>query len=505
MNRRHFLNNVMLGAAAQVIAPGLLRAEVPVSGAAAEFSRTIAREPWLAGWKTVGSEVLGPTAAVIEGKLPRELAGVLYRNGPAWFERAGFRYQHWFDGDGMMHAWRIGRGAVQHQARMIATNKFARERQAGRFLVPAVGTTVPDAASVRNNDDLNTANTAVIRLGGRLLALWEGGSAIELDPDSLRTRGPVTWREDLVAAPFSAHPLLERDGTLWNFGLLSFVSGSGVLIWRIDPHGRLAQVATVASDAPGYLHSFAMTERHLVFMFMPVGENDGGGAFFEHLRFAPEQPCRVAIVPKDALDTPRWFDTDFCAAYHFGAAYERRGEIVMTAVRHRDLEEFRSPMAGAMRGVRERNESRTDLVELRLDLTAGRARWEHYGIEDIEFPTFDIRSANTQPPRLYAPMNIKPNDAPYFNSIAGIDTDSGRLDVHRYGTEVIAEEHCFVPKPRSSRAGEGWLIGRLLDYRHARSGIAVLDAEHISDGPLAQAWVPYTAPLSFHGWFASGA
>jgi hypothetical protein len=30
--------------------------------------------------------------------------------------------------------------------------------------------------------------------------------------------------------------------------------------------------------------------------------------------------------------------------------------------------------------------------------------------------------------------------------------------------------------------GEGWLIGRLLDYRHARSGIAVLDAEHISDG-----------------------
>ena len=27
-------------------------------------------------------------------------------------------------------------------------------------------------------------------------------------------------------------------------------------------------------------------------------------------------------------------------------------------------------------------------------------------------------------------------------------------------------------------------------------------AERVADGPLVQAWLPYTVPLGFHGWFA---
>ena len=59
-----------------------------------------------------------------------------------------------------------------------------------------------------------------------------------------------------------------------------------------------------------------------------------------------------------------------------------------------------------------------------------------------------------------------------------------------------------MPRPGSRRADEGWLLWTLLDYEHGRSGLALLDAEHVEDGPLATAWVPYTLPLGFHGWFA---
>ena len=55
--------------------------------AARRFAAGLAREPWLAGWKTVGVESLGPTQATVEGRWPSSLAGVLYRNGPAWFDR----------------------------------------------------------------------------------------------------------------------------------------------------------------------------------------------------------------------------------------------------------------------------------------------------------------------------------------------------------------------------------------------------------------------------------
>ena len=228
MNRRSVIHTLLAGAMAGTI-PNVLRAETP--GAAGD--------DWLAGWRTFGRELAGPTTATIEGRWPGSLAGTLYRNGPGWFDRAGLRYQHWFDGDGLMRAWKIADGKVVHTARMVATHKFQQEQAAGKFEVGAAGTHIPHTKPARNNDDFNTANTAVVRIGDRVFALWEGGSAIEVDPDSLETRGPHTWRRDLVAAPFSAHPLLERDGSAWNFGTLAFFNGSGLMIWNIGADGAL--------------------------------------------------------------------------------------------------------------------------------------------------------------------------------------------------------------------------------------------------------------------------
>lgn len=436
--------------------------------------------------------------------MPDALAGVLFRNGPARFDRAGFRYSHWFDGDGMVQAWRFGRGGVTHDARMIATSKFVRERKAGRFLVPAGGTTVPGAVTVRNNDDMNTANTALVRHGGRLFALWEGGSAIELNPDDLATLGPVTWREELVAAPFSAHPQIDRDGSLWNFGSLSMLGGSGLLIWRIGADGKLIRAATLATESHGYLHSFVQTDRHLVFMLMPYHREGAGVSFFEQLRFLPDQPCRVAVVPKDAPDTARWFEAPFGAVYHFGNAYVNGSEIFVQAVRHRDLEQMRSPMSAAMRGERDASFG-TDLAVLRLDLASGRARWESRDVRDLEFPAFDPRWPDAKAARIYAPVTVEPNRTPYSNAVAAIDVERGRRDVHRYGADVMAEEHVFVPKPGSRKPGQGWLIGTVLDTARGRSGMTVLDAERVAAGPLATAWVPYTLPLGFHGTFVAKA
>lgn len=503
MNRRHFLRNFATGAAALAFAPGLLRAEVAVASDSTRFARGLAEKPWLAGWKTIGREALGPTTAALDGRLPRDLAGVLYRNGPAWFERAGFRYKHWFDGDGMLHAWKIGHDGITHRARMVATPKFTREQSAGRFLMPAIGTQVPNALSFRNNDDLNTANTAVIRLNGRLFALWEGGSAFELNPDDLRTLGPVNWREDLVAAPFSAHPLIDRDGSLWNFGSLDMLGASGLLVWHIGANGQLIQITTLPSVAPGYLHSFAMTDRHLLFVLMPYQRKEDG-TFFESLEFTTDQPCRIAVLSKDALEAPRWFEVEFGAVYHFGDAFEQKGEIVVHAARHRDPAAMRSPMAAAMRGEHGVEGRGAELVALRIDLAQGRARWESLGGHNVEFPTFDPRSPRSRPARLYAPTRIDPVHAPYANAIAAIDTGRARADVHCYGADIMAEEHIFVAKRGSKRPGQGWLVGTLLDHRRGRSGMVVLDAEHVDDGPLATAWLPHTMPLGFHGWFAAG-
>ena len=77
----------------------------------------------------------------------------------------------------------------------------------------------------------------------------------EIDPDRLAARGPAAWRSDLVAAPFSAHPLMERDGSVWNFGSSISLARSGVLIWHIGADGKLLRTPCWKRAEPGYLHA----------------------------------------------------------------------------------------------------------------------------------------------------------------------------------------------------------------------------------------------------------
>ena len=59
---------------------------------------------------------------------------------------------------------------------------------------------------------MNVANTHIVAHGGELLALWEGGSAMKLDADTLDARGFKTWAPDYAGMPFSAHPRVGPDG-----------------------------------------------------------------------------------------------------------------------------------------------------------------------------------------------------------------------------------------------------------------------------------------------------
>ena len=54
-------------------------------------------------------------------------------------EIAEFRYQHWFDGDGMLQAFHFRAGAIEHRARMIRTRKYTEEQSAGRALYSTFG------------------------------------------------------------------------------------------------------------------------------------------------------------------------------------------------------------------------------------------------------------------------------------------------------------------------------------------------------------------------------
>lgn len=260
MDRRNFLQGVAAGATLTAL-PILARADETKDAYRAHLPGT----PRLAPLAGCASERLGGVAA-LEGRWPAELRGTFYRNGPARFELGGERYRHWFDGDGMAHAWHIGGGTVRHEARFVRTQKYEQETAAGRFLYPAFDTRIA-RRPVGNNDSVNPANTNLVPHGGKLYALWEGGSATELDPDGLATRGIKRWRDDLAAMPFSAHPKITPDGTLWNFGIVH--GANKLLLWRIDADGSLGKFGMLDVPQLPIVHDFVVTARYMVFLVPP--------------------------------------------------------------------------------------------------------------------------------------------------------------------------------------------------------------------------------------------
>ena len=71
----------------------------------------------------------------VEGEIPRELNGTLYRNGPCQkiLPEAGFGALHLFDGDALVHAIRFEDGQASYRGRFARTESFLREQEEGVY------------------------------------------------------------------------------------------------------------------------------------------------------------------------------------------------------------------------------------------------------------------------------------------------------------------------------------------------------------------------------------
>ena len=124
----------------------------------------------------------------IEGQIPADLNGTLFRNGPGLLDVNGQRIHHPFDGDGMICAISLQNGRAHFRNRFVRTQGYLEEQQAGKILYRGVFGTQKPGGWLANAFDLrlkNIANTNVIYWGGKLLALWEAAEPYRLDPETL--------------------------------------------------------------------------------------------------------------------------------------------------------------------------------------------------------------------------------------------------------------------------------------------------------------------------------
>ncbi|GGY78010.1 carotenoid oxygenase family protein [Pseudoduganella plicata] len=488
MERRDFLRGLAAGGVLAAL-PAWARADATTDG----YRASLPARPRLAAIGGCTAERLGGVAA-IDGRWPAELRGTFYRNGPARFELAGERYRHWFDGDGMVHAWHLDAGSVRHEARFVRTRKYVEESAAGRFLYPAFDTDI-SRRPVGNNDTVNTANTNVVRHAGRLYALWEGGSATELDSADLGTRGVRTWRDDLAAMPFSAHPRITSDGVMWNFGV---VPGAGkLLLWRIDADGSLGKFGMLDVPHLPMVHDFVVTARYMVFLVPPFDMRSGPHTTYLGAHtWNGNRPLRVLVIDRADFTLRRIVEMPAGMLFHLGNGWDEGDTIRLDACIAADDSPLQA-LGDIMRG-ETRQAADTHTVLIRIDVAKGTAHSETL-LAGTEFPRVLPLDVGSRYRHVFVTTR---GDAEGIGNtgVARVDVDSGRVDRYDYGQAWVVEEHVPVPKA----AGKGqWLVGAAYDVRRRETVLAAFDGARLSDGPVARARLPYAAPLCFHGNFVA--
>ena len=444
------------------------------------------------------------TASIpIEGKLPAGLQGTLYRTGPARFKLGSTQYTHWFDGDGMVQAFRLQEGRASHRGQLLRTPKLIEEEAAGRFVYPGYGTAIPGTHSPRGADAVNTGNINLLAMnnGRELYTLWEGGSALQIDPDTLATMGFKAWSPETAGAPFSAHPRRAPDGTVWSFG---YASGSGkLIIYEIAADGRLKRQTVLAAPQADMVHDFAITENHLVFLLMPIKLKDGAAPMgsLDRFEWKSDAPLIAWVVRKADFAVKR-FELPNGGVFHIGNAWEEGGVLRLGYARYtRFLEHLH-----ALDVTQPANtpDKLAHWVEVELNLAQGTARQIDTSLASVEFPSFDARHTGL---RTDTTVLMQRRGSAGMLAVQGMDTvlalRGERMQHFRYGAGWLAEEHVFVPRAWATAEGDGWIIGTAYDTGSARTSLSVFEAARLAEGPVARMTLPYGLPLGLHGQFVA--
>lgn len=455
-------------------------------------------DPWTLIVRDAPAGGFDSQAERLHGRMPDALAGTLFRNGPGRFSRQGFRYRHWFDGDGFIQSWQLGEGGVAHRGRFVETDKWRTEEAAGRFVMPALGSMPPDPGGLTGPDDMNVANTSVMMLGGELLALWEGGSAWALNPDTLDSKGARRWGNGLDGVPFSAHPKREpASGIVWNFG--QDAPRDRLILWKIGPDGELLRAGLVDDVPGGMIHDFVITERSLVFLVGSYRFEDMRLPFIESFNFRPDLPMRAIAIDKDDWTQRRAWDLDPGFLFHFGGSWEEAdGTIRLDAALSQNADFAMTGAYDIMRGEPSSDgdaQSRHALVTL---AAGGRSRTDYLDREFIEFPQVDPRFTGLRRRDTWH-VAWDGDETRGATRIGRRDLDGGASDTFDHGDGIYVEEPLFVPAAADAAEGEGWILHTALNAHVRQTELHVFNARDLASGPVASWRLPYACPFGFHG------
>jgi carotenoid cleavage dioxygenase len=376
----------------------------------------------------------------------------------------------------MLHGVELREGrAVWYRNRWVRTRSFLED---------------PPAFRTDGGRDLTVglANTHVVAHAGRILALVETSVPTEVTRQ-LETVGCFDFDGRLTTG-MTAHPkICPRTGELHFFGY-SWIPPF-LTYHRADAGGRLAQSEVIEVPGPTMIHDFAITERYVVFMDLPlVFDLELAMAGTLPYRWSDAYGARVGVMPRGGTNADvRWVEVSPCYVFHPLNAYEdEHGAVVVDVVRYPEL--WRDGSSAA---------SPACLHRWRIDLGGGRVTEQPLDDRAIEFPRLDDRRLGLAHRYGYAVYTERGVDHGTGTSLIKYDLRAGASATHDFGAGRIPSEPVFVPASSAAAEDDGWLMTYVYDGARDGSDLVILDAADFTGKPVATISLPQRVPFGFHG------
>jgi carotenoid cleavage dioxygenase-like enzyme len=451
----------------------------------------------------------------VSGELPKDLDGAFYRMHLDWLYPPAFEDDTIFGADGYISMFRLKGGRAHYKGRYVQTERYFKQREAGRQLYGYYRNAYTDDPSVRDVAHPNrrtAANTTPVILGGKLYATKEDGLPYEIDPNTLATRGQTNFGGAWQSETFTAHPKFDPvTGETFGYGYEATGPCSrDVFVCCFDKRGQITKQWRFEAPYTSVLHDMWLTREHLV---IPAGGfvtdiewlKSGG----KHWGWDSSKPSWHAVIPRagGSEDIRFFFGPERSIVHTANARTEGHRIVLEGPVANGNTWPFFSDTRGAPF-----KPIPNTFRRITLDLgsrTGAPEEDELFETPISSFTRIDERFV-TLPYRYvfvqYADSRFDSGDRlgrTDGNCVGRFDIRSGQPKPFFPGPGRAVHEPVFIPRGASSAEGEGYLLVVASDIVHSTTELYVVDAVKMEE--LARVTLPFRSSPQVHGtWAGAG-